>query len=69
MNNSKMYRLILSGLEKDYKKSIRTCNKDLMKFVHECLYSIRNSRNLSFCNRVDEDIKKVDFFLKNYRWK
>lgn len=63
-----MYRLILSGLEKDYKKSIRSCDRNLMKFVSECLCSIRNSGNLNFCKRVEKDIEKVDFFLQNYRW-
>lgn len=68
MNNSKLYRLILSGLKKNYKKSIRDCNKPLMEFVKLSLISIRNSGNSNFCRKVERYLKMTDFFLQTYQW-
>jgi hypothetical protein len=68
MNNSKLHRLILSGLEKNYKSSIKNKDEKLMLFVSDSLRAIRESGNKNFCNRVEKDIKRAEFFLQNYNW-
>ena len=68
MNNSRLHRLILAGLERNYKKSIRDCNKPLMEFVNSSLTAIRNEGNVNFCQRVERDLKRTEFFLQTYRW-
>lgn len=68
MNNSKLHRLILSGLEKNYKSSIKNKDEKLMLFVSDSLKAIRESGNENFCKRVEKDIRRAEFFLQNYNW-
>lgn len=63
-----MKKLILLGLQKNFKQAIIKKDKKLMKFVKEGFYSVKNDYKDELRDRIEKNINMCEFFLSSYRW-
>ena len=63
-----MKKLILLGLQKNFKQAIIKKDKKLMKFVKEGFYSVKNDYKDELRDRIEKNINMCEFFLNSYRW-